>query len=232
MKQINLVIPTTKLNERLFAVIEAIKEKVSSSNSSFQLTLVLNPARKLEFEEIRTLERLQVDFLTASRGLGNALKESYRRNTCDTLVFVPDDLPFGFQEIDLALEFDSRKQDLLVLSKYKKSSKLTRRFVAGRIFRFMSGSLFRISVSDTQCSFIASSRAVSLFAENCREVGYLITLENIVVAQKYNLKVSQVEAKWKTGEFDRKSNLTLVDPIIMTIQLIMMRIRYWIRNFK
>jgi len=232
MNDINLVIPTTKLDLRLFTVIRSIKSRVSICNSTVQVTVVLNPPRNLESEEKSALEELNVELIMAPLGLGNALRQSYKSNNCETFAFVPDDLPFGFQEIDLSLEFDSKKQDLLVLSKYKKSSNLTLRLVVGRTFRLLSGFLFRIPVSDTQSSFIASRSAVSLFAENCREGGYLITLENILVAQRYRLKISEVAASWKDNAFYRKTNITLTDPIVMAFQLIVMRVRHWIWCFR
>ena len=226
MIQINIVIPTTNIDTRLLKVIESIRKRVVSYDMKFQITLVLNPIKSVGAEIERALEDMEICFITSKKGLGNALRESYKYNRAETYVFVPDDLPFGFQEINLALKFNPRTDDLLVLSKYKKITHLNGRLVVGRLFRLLSGALFQIPVTDTQCSFIASKRSIETFSKECFEKGFLITLENILVAQKHNFKISEVEATWQDSSFHRRTTLKYIDPIIMIYQLIRMKIRF------
>lgn len=214
--KINLVIPTTNINQR---VVNLVKELGEKFNPEVQIWIVQNQKQVNRSGREKELTDLGVRVIYSEKGLGNALCAAYKHATSGTFAFIPDDIPFGFQEVELALKNKGKRNQLIVLSKYLVKTQVNWRQVQGRAFQIIVRTLFKVPVKDTQCSFIASEDVVRLFSKECVSPRYMITLENILVAKKSNVDISEVSAHWQENLYARKSTIKSVDKAIMILDM-------------
>lgn len=221
---INVIIPVTKIDLRIKQLVLELKEKYLDQ---IRICIVLNPSKDVSGEERIFFEKNRVSLLFSAKGLGNALRTAYKQNGNNHLVYLPDDNPFEFQEIDLALCMDWKSFDLLVLTKYSSECELNFRHIQGLIFQKLIKMVFRLPVSDTQCSFIASSKCVSKLSKSTKECRFLITLENILVAFNSEMTIIEVPANWGSKKYFRKSTIRFWDKLQLLVDFLILVRKYF-----
>jgi glycosyltransferase involved in cell wall biosynthesis len=190
---------------------------------AYELLLIENGSHDSTFDEISRISSESTTNLfktyayKSNRGLGAALRLGVEKSRGDWIIFMADDLPFGFQEIDEAVLHQEEK-GYYILSKYYFSNirkrKLTRT-ISGLIFAFLRESILRTKVRDSQGSFFGRAEIVKGIFRNCSEEGFLITTEALFVARRFGFEVKEIPVIQIFESERGKSTITIKDILQM-----------------
>jgi glycosyltransferase involved in cell wall biosynthesis len=181
---------------------------------NFEVIVVENGSTDRTLEILKKLSRKSTSkyrVISSPAGLGSALRAGIRNSSGETVAFMADDLPFGFQELEI---FTKYKIDLgagvfVFTSKYLPTSEYQTtksRKVLGLIFMKLRKILIPLTVNDTQGSFVANGNYMRKIASDCVENGFLITTEILMKAHKVGIKVIEEPCKQKVI-VERKSTI-------------------------
>lgn len=178
-----------KLDEYVSSPTELIAVENGSIDNSWELV------QKYSF----TNSNLVIRIISSDKGLGAALRTGINRATGEFIAFMADDLPFEFQEIEVAEDMaKNRWEGIIFLSKYHEKTivkrDFKRRFLAG-IFRFNRDLLLHSKIRDTQGSFVGSNVILKYLASQAQENGFAITTELAFLAQKSKIKLIEIPVK-------------------------------------
>jgi len=223
----NLDITFTKLESRIKS--SEFKDKrieiIFIENGSKDQTLDKLHSLKVEFPTLNS------KIVQSEKGLGNALRMGSTYAEGSKIAFIPDDLSYDLQEIDVAFSKFNDKS-LFILSKYIHPFIYDRswsRVIPGLVFSFLKEVILGVRVWDSQSTFVGEAPAVKALLAETREIGFLISTEIIAYARLRNIQIIEIPAE-KINVQLRESTLKPKDLVNMIVGLI--KIKYRLKDKK
>jgi dolichyl-phosphate beta-glucosyltransferase len=222
---ISIVVPCHNAEDFLG---ETIGELYSYLRPNEELLIIENGSTDRTFLALNDLSSTRnfenVTIAQSPKGLGLALRHGVQLARGKTIVFMEDDLPFGFQELNLARETDNTAS-YHILSKYHGTvSGLGFRKIQGLVFILLRELILRLKVKDSQATFFGDAQIVkNLFAKSQQE-GFLITSELIAIARKLGVNVLEIPCD-SLAKSIRPSTLRIRDVIQMFLGLFRIKLR-------
>jgi dolichyl-phosphate beta-glucosyltransferase len=216
---ISIVVPCHNAEKFLS---ETIGKLYSHLHHDEELIIVENGSSDRTFLALSELAKSRnfenVTIAQSPKGLGVALKHGVDLARGKTIVFMEDDLPFGFQELNLARKKETTSS-YYILSKYHGTvSGLGFRRIQGLIFIFLRESILRLKVKDSQATFFGDTEIVKNLCSKSQQEGFLITLELIAIARKLGVSIIEIPCD-SFAKSIRPSTLTIRDVIQMFLGL-------------
>lgn len=143
------------------------------------------------------------------KGRGNAIKQVVKHHKAEYYYYSDVDLPFKLPDL-LKIQSSLKNNDIVVGRRSGKRPTL-RKFLTFS-YRVISNILFDLRVSDPQCGLKGFNyKVASKLLNRCRQVGYFLDTELLVLGKFKGLKVSEVDITWLESRFsDRPSKISAV----------------------
>ena len=225
---VSIVLPTYNSAEIIARTLDLI---LTFDRPDFELIVVENGSTDDTSEKIRialkAAKKMKTVLTHSQKGLGNAIREGFSIAQGEVVAFVEDDLPFGFQEIDLAIEAVSRSDSnfAIYLSKYHQSTIVKRnwkRQVIGFIFRSIRDAFLSSKIRDTQGTFICKGQELKKLVLNTNEPGFIISTEIAYHLQRQGFVSEEVPVR-HILELRGASTLTFYDAVQLFLGIIRIR---------
>jgi len=209
MMNFSIIIPAFNEGHRLPAFLKDLSKELTASRWKGEIIVVDDGSRlsdvKIYQELISSLPHPQIKYvrLDPNQGKGAAIKHGFKQALGEWVGFADADGSTSASEVlrlaQIATEssvdgvFGSRVKML----GYHIERKLIRH-VTGRIFITWVSCILHVSVYDSQCGckFFRKNKVMG-FIDRCKEKGFLLDLELIVLGLKNNLKYIEVPIHWK-----------------------------------
>ena len=211
MINIGIIIPTYNEEENIGKLVESIKSFVPNSEI-FIVDDSINDLSK------RILENKSfVHYFRRGQKLGRGtavifgLNEALKNKSIDTFIEMDADFSHNPNELKEKIEyFKKHKIDMLIASRYTKSSKIMNWSVFRRVFsllsNFLARLLLKIPCTDYTNGFrFYSKRAAEKVVNECGKIGggFIVLSEILVVMHSNNFKIDELNtifANRKRGE--------------------------------
>ncbi len=236
-RNISIIIPCHNASKHITGTILKLKSFLETIDACGEILLIENGSTDSTLEEIRNVtsirfSKFQIIVLKSKPGLGEALRLGVARASSEYIIFMADDLPFEFQEIEETI-LHWHESGYFILSKYFKTTISARsnfRNVVGAVFALLREIILRTNIRDSQGSFFGSRKEMKRIFSNCDESGFLITTEAAYITRKLGIKLVEIPVR-QIFESDRgKSTITLKDVVSMFIGLLRIRHRKMVQN--
>lgn len=213
---VSIVLPTYNSSTIIARTIDLI---LTFDRPDFELIVVENGSTDDTIEKVQIAlqdAKNMKTFLTHSeKGLGNAIREGFSIAQGEVVAFVEDDLPFGFQEIDLAIMAVARRDTnfAIYLSKYHNETRVKRnwkRQTVGYIFRTIRDFFLSCELRDTQGTFICKGQEIKKLILKTSEPGFIICTEIAFHLQRQGFLSEEVPVQ-HILELRERSTLTIYD---------------------
>tara|TARA_Y100000816_G_scaffold150062_1_gene106729 strand:+ start:2046 stop:2765 length:720 start_codon:yes stop_codon:yes gene_type:complete len=200
MINIGIIIPTYNEEENIGKLVESIKSFVPNSEI-FIVDDSINDLSK------RILENKSfVHYFRRGQKLGRGtavifgLNEALKNKSIDTFIEMDADFSHNPNELKEKIEyFKKHKIDMLIASRYTKSSKIMNWSVFRRVFsllsNFLARLLLKIPCTDYTNGFrFYSKRAAMKVVSECGKIGggFIVLSEILVVMQSNNFKIDEL----------------------------------------
>ena len=200
MNNIGIIIPTYNEEENIGKLVESIKSFVPNSEI-FIVDDSINDLSK------RILENKSfVHYFRRGQKLGRGtavifgLNEALKNKSIDTFIEMDADFSHNPNELKEKIEyFKKHKIDMLIASRYTKSSKIMNWSVFRRVFsllsNFLARLLLKIPCTDYTNGFrFYSKRAAKKVVNECGKIGggFIVLSEILVVMHSNNFKIDEL----------------------------------------
>ena len=219
----NSELTISKTFETLKSVLPDASEIVFVENGSSDETFRV----LLELSSKGVNENIQVRVITSEKGLGNALRSGILESSGKKVAFIADDLPFGHQEIEFAPLVSEDKNQIIAISKYLPDSEYRTSFsrrILGAAFIILRKKFLNMNIKDTQGSFVGQGDLLRHLASETKEKEFLITTEIYLLAEFYNIEISEIPCKQSIVR-PRPSTVSIRSITSMAFGLIRLKIR-------
>ncbi|RZS45171.1 glycosyltransferase involved in cell wall biosynthesis [Herbihabitans rhizosphaerae] len=213
-----------ELDSQLADMGDGAAEILVVENGSSDGTLEL--ARRLESE---WAGKTPLRVLTCEKGLGNALREGILASKGNRVFLGADDLPFGFGDLDAALELDGDTVPVVVGSKAHRDSVVDRSMLRDVMtfgFRVLRWLILGMRTKDPQGTFILAGDWARSTAPDLLESGFLFTTELAYVAERAGIKPVEVPVSLRTNHSEHGSRIRVSDVWRMGAGLFVLRKRH------
>lgn len=164
---------------------------------------------------------------SSEKGLGSALRHGVLRSRGDRVVLTADDLPFGFDDL-AAFEAMQTPPDVIIGSKFHPDSQVDRgisRQVLSAGLRTFRYSITRMTIRDTQGTYIVRGDWARKFAQISQIPGYLWTAELAYSAHLSGLSIVEVPVRLSASHAEHASRVKPRDVRDMGVGLLELRRR-------
>lgn len=230
---LSILIPCHNAESNLVETFGKLESKIVSSklkNKKIEIIFIENGSVD---ETLLKLNQLKIQYpdlnskiIQSQKGLGNALRMGMSFANGSKVAFVPDDISYDLQEIDIALNFYDEDK-LFILSKYIHPFIYERpltRVIPGLVFSFLKELILKVRVWDSQSTFVGDTASLKTLLAKTHEPGFLITTEIIALARLKKIEINEIPAE-KINVQLRESTLGFIDVINMVTGLIKIRFR-------
>lgn len=140
-----------------------------------------------------------------SKGRGLALREVIADVTAQRYMYIDVDLPCDMRDLGLVLAPLHYGADLVVSHRTGYRPWHRRLMTLG--LRVMNLMLFGVRISDSQCAVKAlSPAAAKVLVKDCRQPGWFLDTELIVLARTQRLEVAEVPIHWVEKRFKQRAS--------------------------
>jgi glycosyltransferase involved in cell wall biosynthesis len=161
------------------------------------------------------------------KGRGWALREAMGDIEAERYFYVDVDLPLELDDIGLLLGRLDEGADLVV-SRRQGDRPVKRRLMTWSLRR-LNRLAFGLRVSDSQCSVKALSPAAAwVLVNDCKENGWYLDTELVVLAHRRGLTIAEVPIHWIEQRFDRRHSKVSVASDTLRFMLALREI--WVRR--
>ncbi|WP_104524667.1 glycosyltransferase family 2 protein [Blastococcus atacamensis] len=167
--------------------------------------------------------------LTSDKGMGNAYRTGIAASRGDRVLLTADDLPFGFDDLDAALELDAASHPVVIGSKGHRDSDVDR----GLLRRVLTGGFWLLRrvvlgmrTLDPQGTFVVDGAWLRSIAPQLSEGGYLLSTELCFLAERSGLVPVEVPVRLSAAHRDHASRITPGDVWQMGVGLLGIRRRH------
>ena len=161
------------------------------------------------------------------KGRGWALREVIEGTKAKRFFYVDVDLPLQLDDIGHLLQKLGNGADLVV-SRRRGYRPVKRRLMTW-LLRQVNRLVFGIRVSDSQCSVKALSPvAAKVLVRDCKENGWYLDTELVVLAHRRGLGIAEVPINWIEQRFERRHSKVSV--AIDTVRFMLALREIWLRR--
>ncbi len=217
--KIGFVLPCYNEYENIFILINQIRRIFKNS-----LIVVIDDSSKdIIKKKIKNFKKIKYFKRISKSGRGSAvllgMKKILQDQNIRIIVEMDTDLSSHPKELPKNIKFFLReKLDLLVMSRYKKKSKIINWPIRRRIFSYLSNKLaqflLKVDISDYTMGYrIYSREAVKHVTKNCGKIGsgFIVLSEILAELNSKNFKIADVETIFINREKGESSvNLKLI----------------------
>jgi len=177
------------------SVLEFLKGQVGKQVGKFEI-LIIDDGSQDRTGEIagRLAENLpsvvRVIHHLENRGYGTALKSGFYNSKFDWVFFTDSDGQFNIRELKKFLDV-REDADLVIGYRVRRADPLVR-VINAKLYGFLIGVLFGLSVRDVNCAFKLIKREVIRKIPKLRSEGALINAELLIQAKRYGFKIKEV----------------------------------------
>jgi len=229
----SILIPCHNSASNLDITFTKLESRITSSkfkNKRIEIIFIENGSKD---QTLAKLNKLKVEFPTlnskivqSEKGLGHALRKGSSYAEGSKIAFIPDDLSYDLQELDVAFR-NFNDKSLLILSKYIHPFIYNRswsRIIPGLVFSFLKELILGVRVWDSQSTFVGEGPVVKALLGETSETGFLITTEIIAYARLRNIQIIEIPAE-KINVQLRGSTLKSIDLVNMIVGLVKIKSR-------
>lgn len=177
-------------------------------------------------QELASCDDHVMPFSCMRRGRGYALRETLRAFPASrAYCYLDGDIPIDpLDIIRLLAPLNSKSADIVILRR-QGVRPLARRILSWG-YRIFLRTFFRLSFSDVQAGVkVFNGRAAHCILAQCRENGYFLDTEFIILAARAGYRIAEVSVPWIEQRFpNRKSKIRLMRDSIAAMRALM-RIR-------
>lgn len=161
------------------------------------------------------------------KGRGWALREAIGNIAAERYFYVDVDLPLELDDIGRLLAKLDDGADLVV-SRRQGQRPAKRRLMTWSL-RQLNRLAFGLQVSDSQCSVKALSPAAArVLVRDCKENGWYLDTELVVLAHRRGLRIAEVPIHWIEQRFDRRHSKVSV--VSDTVRFVLALREIWLRR--
>ncbi len=217
--KIGFVLPCYNEYENIFILINQIKKIFKN----YLIVIVDDSTSNIIKNRIKKKKQIKYFKRKVKSGRGSAvlfgMNKILNEKKVDLIVEMDTDLSSHPKELPNNIKiFHKRKLDLLVMSRYKKNSKIINWPVRRRVFSFLSNKLaqflLKVNVTDYTMGYrIYSKQAVKHIVKNCGKVGtgFIVLSEILAELNANNFKIEDVGTVMINREKGKSSvNLKLI----------------------
>lgn len=205
----SLIIPAFNEGQRLPAFLKDLSKELTGSSLKGEILVVDDGSRpsdvKIYQELISSLPHQHIKYLRLdpNQGKGAAIKHGFKQALGTWVGFADADGStsasevFRLAHIAAGSSFDGIFGSRIKMLGYHIERKLIRH-LTGRIFITCVSCVLHVPVYDSQCGckFFRKNKVIG-FIDRCKEKGFLLDLELIVLGMKNHLKYIEVPIHWK-----------------------------------
>lgn len=224
--KIGFVLPCYNEYENIFILINQIKKIFKKS----LIVIIDDSSSDIIKNKIKKNKDIKYFKRKIKSGRGSAvllgMKKILKEKNIDLIVEMDTDLSSHPKELPNNIKlFVKNKLDLLVMSRYKKNSKIINWPLRRRVFSYMSNKLaqflLRVNITDYTMGYrIYSSQAVRHVVNNCGKIGtgFIVLSEILAELNSNNFKIEDVGTVFVNREKGESSvNLKLIMESLMGI---------------
>jgi glycosyltransferase involved in cell wall biosynthesis len=244
--QISLVIPAYNEERRIERTLKDVTASLDyRTDKEYEVLVVMDGCTdktSLLVEEILSKKNSNaISLIFPNRlGKGGAIIEALKHTKGQYIAFIDADGSIPISELIRLIDL-AQKYDLVVGSRYKKTSKVylgrpLKRALFSRTFNVLTKLLFwKIrGISDTQCGVkVFNRRLVDKISKDLLITDFVFDVNLIYAALKEGFTVREVGIEWAEQEGGKLSVGFLKSSIVMTLSLLRLRFHYLVpqKNF-
>lgn len=211
MKKIGIIIPTYKEEKNIGNLVDTIKSYISNS----EIFIVDDSPENISEKILKSKNLVNYFHRKQKLGRGTAvifgLERALKNNEIELFIEMDADFSHDPSELKEKIDFFKKnKLDMLIASRYTKSSKIVNWSLFRKVFsllsNFLAKLLLRIPCSDYTNGFrFYSRRAAEKVVEKCGKIGggFIVLSEILVVIHSNNFKINELSTVFvnrKRGE--------------------------------
>ena len=235
---LSVIIPTYNESKRIESTLTQITEHLDSSSFTYEIIISDDGSSDNTKAQVEIFAKAnpKIKLLALShKGKGWAIRnglnyaEGRYRFICDA------DLSMPIHYLEKFLPPDIKHCDIVIGSREIKGARRIGepkvRHIMGRVYNLLIRLIFCMNISDTQCGFkcFRWENVESIFAKQCIN-GFAFDMEVLFLAKKSNLIIKEIGIDWYYK--DQSKVRPGLDPILMALDLIKIRWRYFTGKYK
>jgi dolichyl-phosphate beta-glucosyltransferase len=231
---ISYVLPVHNDASSIGEVVRRITERIDAYPGS-EVVLIENAstdrsAAVIEgLADTRSTERVTVLSCRSHKGIGRAWRAGIPLTTGELVVLTASDLPFGFSDLDAALNMNPTPP-LIIGSKAHPGSRVEvdrLRLIISHGFRLIRGVLLGLWQGDTQGSLLINGPLVRSLLPDLECADYLIATEIVVESVRRGVAPREVPI-----DYPRQAQRSTVSPLVDSLRMVagLMRLRRRLRR--
>jgi Glycosyl transferase family 2 len=229
---LSYLVPAHNSTDVIESSLKELCERLAGTGA--EILVVENGSSDGSLDLLRRIERewseeVALRVLSCPKGLGNALRAGIAASRGDRVFFGADDLPFGFDDLDAALELDHTEHPVVIGSKGHRDSTITRsvsRTILTAGFLILRWLILGMRTRDPQGTFVLDGEWVRAAGPLLAEQGFLLTTELTYIAERSGIKPVEVPVRLRPTHDAHGSRIRLSDPLKMGAGLFGLRLRH------
>lgn len=229
---LSYVVPAHNSTEVIESSLKELCGRLTGTGA--EILVVENGSSDGTLDLLRRIERewseeVELRVLSCPKGLGNALRAGIAASRGDRVFFGADDLPFGFDDLDAAMELDHATHPVVIGSKGHQDSVTARslsRTIMTMGFFILRWLVLGMRTRDPQGTFVLDGEWVREAGPLLTEQGFLLTTELTYLAERSGIKPVEVPVRLRPSHDVHGSRIRLSDPLKMGAGLFGLRLRH------
>jgi glycosyltransferase involved in cell wall biosynthesis len=224
------IVPAHNSAQVVEGTLKELRDHLSGKKA--EIVVVENGSSDNTLELLRQVETnwdgqdVKLRVLQSAKGLGNALKHGIISSRGARVFIGADDLPFGFGDLDKAMNIDHAEHPVVIGSKGHPESQAGRGLVRAVLtFGFLSARwiVLGMRTRDPQGTFALDGAWARSVAPRFNESGFLMTTELVYLAEKSGIRTVEVPIVLAESHAAHGSRIRLGDIFNMFVGLFKVR---------
>ena len=235
---LSIIIPALNEELRLQKTLPVLKSYLGQKNYTWEVILVddgsTDGASRI-LETVFTDQEARVIRNPVNRGKGYSVRRGVKEARGEIILLSDADFSTPIYEFEKLYSCLEEGYDITIGSRSLPHSKVTRRQAwhrenMGRTFNLMVRWFVLEGIIDTQCGFKCFSRKLALpIFEKMTVDHFAFDVEFLFIAAKRGLRIKELPVEWENSPQSRVG--IILDPIRMALDLIRIRINYWMGRY-
>jgi len=228
--KISIILPIYNEVEIIEKSLMKTEEFIKSTNYDYEIILAEDGSKDGSdkiCEKLASRKKRIKHFHSDNRlGRGRALKKVLVKTTGDVLIYFDADLATDISSVRELIKEIEMGYDVSIGSRLLPKSNVERLFareIASRGYNLLARFLFHTEIKDLQCGLKAFRRSTLPILLSANDNYWFWDSEILIMAEKENLKISEIPVKWNEGN---KSKVNILkDSIVMGLKLLRLKIK-------
>jgi dolichyl-phosphate beta-glucosyltransferase len=207
INNLSLIIPSKNDDVRIYENIEFIIEYLINNVEEYEIIFVSNGSTEQSMKNIDQL-CMQYNnikhFKLENSGKGLAIKAGILKSKFDNLLFTDADCSVSISAFSNFVSNNKLKSGFVVGNRKSDKSKNLNspilRKISGFLYLYLINLIFELNIEDTQCGFKAINKSIFTRCKEYETDGYSFDLELFLLANKENIKITQIPVEYIHNE--------------------------------